>query len=267
LILFLAFTFPLAIYCLILATINRRRQPLLVSGVWDFVGVLFGGSGFLFVVGPAILSSSSERWRDFWKWGENPSSVAATEATARIWQAAFVVYFLGVVLGAAFLLWVRRSTTSIYNIVPPVLDDVLGQTLDALGLTWTRVGQRWIVVGSGQNEARPVQAAVAELPTERGNWSDRAEEQPAGTVPRLMEGTTQITVEAFAALRHVTLRWDPPQSSVREEIEAGLEKNLSRIHSRDNPAAMWFLAISSSLMCLTFFGLLLLILAMLFRRG
>jgi hypothetical protein len=172
-----------------------------------------------------------------------------------------------VVLGAAFLLWVRRSTTSIYNIVPPVLDDVLAQTLEALGLTWTRVGQRWIVVGGGQNETRPVQAAIAELPTEHGNWPDRAEEQPAGAAPRLMEGTTQITVEAFAALRHATLRWDPPQSSVREEIEVGLERNLNRVQSRDNPAAMWFLAISSSLMCLTFFGLLLLILAMFFRRG
>jgi hypothetical protein len=267
LILFLAFTFPLAIYCLILATINRRRQPLLVSGVWDFVGVLFGGSGFLFVVGPAILGSSSERWRDFWKWGVNPSSEAATEATARIWQAAFIAYFLVVALGAAYLLWTRRGTTSIYNIVEVVLEDVLGQTLDSLGLSWTRAGQRWVVGSSRRHEARPVEAAVAELPTEHAAWSDVADEQHAGTPARLLDETTQITVEAFAALRHVTLHWDPAQSSVREEIETALTRNLSKVQSRDNPVAAWFLAISSSLMCLTFFGLLLLILAMFFRRG
>ena len=37
----LAFLLPVAIYCFILAILNRRGKPLLVSGVWDSVGLLF----------------------------------------------------------------------------------------------------------------------------------------------------------------------------------------------------------------------------------
>ena len=44
---FVAFLFPLAVYCLVLGLINRRRQPLMVSAGWDFAGLLFAASGFL----------------------------------------------------------------------------------------------------------------------------------------------------------------------------------------------------------------------------
>ena len=40
----LAFLSPLAIYLLIIGAINRRRRPLLVSGPWDFAGLLFAAS-------------------------------------------------------------------------------------------------------------------------------------------------------------------------------------------------------------------------------
>ena len=58
-----AFLFPLTIYLFVLGLINRRRGPLLVSGPWDFAGVLFAASGFLLVVGPSILAGMGDRWR------------------------------------------------------------------------------------------------------------------------------------------------------------------------------------------------------------
>ena len=52
------FLFPIALYCTVLGMINRRAQPLMVSGAWDFVGVLLATSGFLLFVGPAMLSGT-----------------------------------------------------------------------------------------------------------------------------------------------------------------------------------------------------------------
>src|ERR1051325_5142693 len=49
--LLIAFLFPLSTYLLILGLVNRRRSPLMVPGTWDFVGVLFGASGFILAGG------------------------------------------------------------------------------------------------------------------------------------------------------------------------------------------------------------------------
>ena len=56
----LVFLFPLAIYCLIVSLLNRRPRPVMVSGTWDFAGVLFAVSGFLLLGGPVMLTSLSE---------------------------------------------------------------------------------------------------------------------------------------------------------------------------------------------------------------
>jgi hypothetical protein len=52
---FIVSLFPLAVYCLILAGINRRDRPLVVRGVWDFAGVLAALSGILLWTGPVLL--------------------------------------------------------------------------------------------------------------------------------------------------------------------------------------------------------------------
>ena len=59
----MAFLFPLAVYCLILGLINRRRHPLMVSAAWDFAGLLFAASGFLAFGLPGILNGFTERGR------------------------------------------------------------------------------------------------------------------------------------------------------------------------------------------------------------
>jgi len=47
--------FPLAFYFLVLGMINRRTEPLMVSGRWDFVGLLCALSGFLLINGPGLI--------------------------------------------------------------------------------------------------------------------------------------------------------------------------------------------------------------------
>ena len=101
--LFLAFIFPLGIYCLILGLINRRERPLLVSGPWDFAGVLFAVSGFLLFIGPAVLSSLYEHFRLSWVVGqagtEGPSGVSYY-----LWISLWYVYYIGVVAVALWML-------------------------------------------------------------------------------------------------------------------------------------------------------------------
>src|SRR5260370_14843850 len=70
---FLAFVTPLAVYCLVLSVINRRRHPVIVAGSWDFAGVLFAASGFLLLGGRAILTGLYEQCRLPWLLGQTRS--------------------------------------------------------------------------------------------------------------------------------------------------------------------------------------------------
>jgi hypothetical protein len=51
---FLVFLFPLGVYLLVLATINRRERPLMIAGTFDALLLSFGLSGILLWVGPAL---------------------------------------------------------------------------------------------------------------------------------------------------------------------------------------------------------------------
>src|SRR5947208_2848695 len=101
---FLGFLLPLAIYLLIVANLNNREHPLMVSGSWDFVGVLFATSGFLLLGGPAILSNFSERARLFWILGDRQGLPAAEDATLKLWFYLALLYPAMVVGWSAYLL-------------------------------------------------------------------------------------------------------------------------------------------------------------------
>src|SRR5437764_1032979 len=71
---FVAFLFPLGVYCLILGAVNRRRHPVMMSAAWDFAGLLFAASGFLAFGVPGFLSSFSEQGRRVAMFGRAPSA-------------------------------------------------------------------------------------------------------------------------------------------------------------------------------------------------
>ncbi len=120
----LIFFFPLAIYLLLLGLLNRCRHPLLVSGVWDGIGLLFGVSGFLLFAGPAVLTAFSERWRLFWLLGRGdiPS-----------WGFLAFLYFLLVVGGAALYLRRQRHLTAIYNTNAGLIEHIVTEICKELG--------------------------------------------------------------------------------------------------------------------------------------
>src|SRR5277367_1951255 len=66
---FMVFFLPLSLYFFYLAALNRAPRAVIVSGVWDTVGVLGALSGFLLIGGPAILSGLYEQWRISWLLG------------------------------------------------------------------------------------------------------------------------------------------------------------------------------------------------------
>src|SRR6476661_8012817 len=67
---------PLAIYFLWLAFVTRRDQPTVISGPWDFVGLVAGLSGFILFGGGLVLSLVQSNFR-YWMRGNFESLRAA----------------------------------------------------------------------------------------------------------------------------------------------------------------------------------------------
>jgi hypothetical protein len=222
LLLFLAFIFPLGIYCLILGLINRRERPLLVSGPWDFAGVLFAVSGFLLFIGPAVLSSLYEHFRLSWVVGqagtEGPSGVSYY-----LWVSLWYVYYIGVVAMALWMLKQRREITALYNVDAATLEVALARVLERLGRGWRRNGNYFILKPQAL-AAEPGDASALEL-------------------------------ESFAVLHHVTLRWHSMDEPSRQAIERELADVLAGMPSTPNPAAGWFFSVGASLMLVTLAGM------------
>lgn len=270
----LAFFLPVAIYLLVLGGINRRRYPLMVSGVWDFVGILFASSGFLLVGGPVILSTvtgSNERWRMFWLTGRPGSGLSSFDILWQTWLFFSVLYFATIVAGSAYILWRQRHLTSIYNAAPALVERCLEQVLEKLQLQPVRSGGLYLFGLAGE-PAPPAQSKLVE-------GIQGPHYLPAGTSFRASPGahlattgsptvgadflgqTAILELEAFAGLRHVTLRWDPVDSLFRKEIENLLEQQLSETPSEDPEVGSWMtLAGLGLLILLMLIGFVLLLL-------
>ena len=227
---FLVFLLPLAIYLLLLGTINRRRRPLMVPGPWDFAGVLFAASGFLLLAGPGALSVLNDRWRDSLVFGQNSSSsTATTESLWRWWLFLTAAYFVLVVLGAAYFLWRSRHLTSIYNVDLDTIQTALGRIFERLGLQPLRTGDMYYfaMTKSVLTEDRAPAALEAQriqtTPVET-TMSLKVQTSPT---PVVSMQNVILEVDAFRLMWHVTLRWEPAHSGLRQEIERELDRELA----------------------------------------
>jgi hypothetical protein len=280
---FLAFLFPVAVYFLALAVINGRRRPTMVSGPWDFVGVLFATSGFLLVGGPWILTNLNTEWRNLLLQGRFGGLNGQTSQWWYFWIGLWTVYFGAVVAGSAYLLQRRRIVTVIYNVEPAMVEEALAQTLDRLGLEGGLVGNRLHIgvrgrAGADSAAERLAPADSSSVPTLPRAGSFRSGEavptaftaelptpSPALDVGR----TAAVELEPFLSVHHMTLRWQTPTAEdrlLRRDVEAELAKVLAEGESTPNPATGWFLTIASCLFLLMLVGLALLILVE-SRRG
>jgi hypothetical protein len=273
-----AFFLPLAVYLLVLGFINRRPRPLLVSGTWDLIGLLAASSGFLLFGGPAILSGLNERWRLFWLFGQGGLGVGGGSGW-RLWVFLSALYFALVVGGAASLFWRRRHRTCVYNVDPPTLVRTLAEVCDDFGLEPVRSGNLFLfgmdsVILPGRRPARPEGIQAPHYRPTPGRPAGRLPEPAAGSVAgqeqapagELLGHTAILEVDSFPALRHVTLRWDPPSSPLRQEVEAELGRRLESTPAPEHQTGAWLTLIGLTLLAASLLGALFLLLrAMLVR--
>lgn len=228
---------PVALYCLVLAQINHRLRPLVVSGQWDFAGLLFALSGFFLVVVPGILSHFASRSLLEVTLDANDSSWQ--EMMAQMWSRWWVWWLLyyGVLIGGIVWLWWRqRHKLVIYNVDPALLTSVLASVTAKLGLS--------------QHDAGAAMVLEPAPPTEDAS--------SAITPP---PGKAALAIDSFPALCHVTLHWGSYNRTLRQAVEEKLRKELAESDAPDNPAALWLLCISSCLFGLMFVVVVILFLA------
>lgn len=252
----LVFFFPLAVYLLILGFINRHRHPLIVSGVWDGIGLIFGVSGFLLFAGPAVLSMVSERWRSFWLLGKGDISLAAAEGAWPLWAFLAFLYFLVIVTGTAMYLWSQRRLTAIYNTNPDLVEHVLIDICKELGINPVRSGDLFLFEPSvGEREqtaivSNPIRhLTIAGRPSPSRRGLDYGEEQ-----------TTMLELDSFPLMHHVTLRWEPAASPIRRIVEKGMSRRLSETLPDDALLGGWLLALGFILLSFDFASVFFLVL-------
>jgi hypothetical protein len=248
----LAVLFPIAVYLSVLGWINRRPRGLLLSGRWDFVGVLFAASGLLLLGGPALLSSVclTEAWRNFWIMGKWSGDAGVEESLALGRAILFGTYFLVVVLSCGLILWRRRRLTALYNVDPAVVERVLGEVFAARQMQFVQMGNVLVI----DSERPPTLLTTAE------------DGLPAVAPATVIEEPLTLEVEASARMSHVSLWWNPPDSLLRRELEMQLRHALARERAPGGPIGDWLLLASSLLFFLLLLGAGVLVLLR-FTRG
>ncbi len=248
---FLAFLFALALYCLVLALVNRRNTPVMVSGVWDSIGLLLGLSGLLLVSVPRVLF-------------DRIYNTLARQAIANqdpvedfllIWWGLRIAYYCVIVGGAGLLIWVRRHKTVVYNVDPLLFDRALARSLQNVHLHVTRFGRRLLLRPLSPQDDQGEQPASTEI--QAGAAPLPIAERSVSRLPSDDRRSGQLDVEPFSALANVTLHWREGPPQLRVEIEDELRRNLDDCRALDNPAAGWFLGL-----CSLFFGFVLLAIIM-----
>ena len=230
------FLFPIAVYCTVLGLMNRRSQPLMVSGAWDFVGVLVATSGFLLFVGPAMLSGTfRQSLRELPFSRDSPSLAAAVEETWAAWWVAWILYYVFVLGGAALLVWLRRRTTVIYNVDPPTLETALARTAQRLGLAMHRLGNRVFL------------AARQPVPTTGSTEVSAELLPPLAQPPRWPSEQVVMDVEAFSMLSNVSLHWRSGSPEARADLKRELERSLAEVVTPDSAVGAWLLTIAAFL--------------------
>lgn len=246
LLLAVVFLFPIAVYLTTLALLNRRLRPVVVSGAWDCVGLLFASSGLLLVAGPAIFSHAYHRFvEDAALEARGESDALPFDTIWAMWWGIWVLYYLLVVGGGALMLWWRSRKTVIYNVDPTVLERLLLQSFDKLGFETNRLGNR-IFIGAGEVPAA-LQESVrpnALLPTATARRTEQA----------------KLDLEVFPSLCNATLHWHTGSAGVRGEVEAELSRALADVHTFDNSAGTWLLGLAGLLFGLIFLTLVALVL-------
>jgi len=246
----LAFLVPIALYLVVLASLNRRHKPVLVSGWWDTLGLLFAASGFLLVVGPGLFVVFFLKMAPgLVVEGRTPSDLF------RDWWFLWCMYFGAVFLGSAILLWWRQDTTVIYNVDTDLFEGVLNETLDSLNVQAKRSG-RHLLLNPARTPA-PLEEAITATPN---TVSASVATSPAAVSSENHQSAPELEVELFPSMCNVSLHWSRIDVDERSRIESALAKKVESARAFDNPAATWLMGTSGILFGLIFLAVIILFL-------
>lgn len=246
---FIAFLVPLGLYLLFLGWINRQPRPVVVSGTWDFIGLLFGLSGFLLVGGPAALSMFNERWRYFWIVGDTGDVTDGLDGAHRIALMLAVVYFVSVVAICAITFFQRRRFTSIYNVETVTVEESLLVGCEEVGLEPIRSGNLFVFGLILEPPARNASGLQGPHALQMGKSTSRESAvEESALAQTLATHHVVLEVESFEPLKHVTLRWDPPTSPLRRVLETDLERRLGRQGAPYHDTGAWLGLVGSMLL-------------------
>jgi hypothetical protein len=238
----------------VLAAVNRRVQPALVNGAWDFLGLLFAVSGVLLFALPVLVFGIFRQMLDEQLFGDKGPSPEGAGHVQLQWRLAWGAWWALVLGGCALLVWLRRRKTVVYNVAPADFDRAFEQALARLQLTATRSAGRTVIVPAPRPDDF-LEAVTAAPP-------------PHAAAPALRvlppSGAAVVDVEAFPSLYNVTLHWRDAAPALRQEIETALATELREVRTDDNPAGGWFLGVAGFLFAVIFLVMMVLILGLLF---
>jgi len=218
---------PLALYFLFLAYLNQRSQSTLMSGMWDFGCALLGLSGFILVSGPLFLALLDARWRGNLFTQNLNQLKAAWAISGFFWSCIVAAYFLAVIAGIAFVVFLRKRFTVIYNCDRRFVEETLIAALEALGLSWRRV------VGGFEINQR----VLRQIPKSTEETAKRAD----NPLSSAKHAAAFVQIDSFASLHYASLRWRDVDPLVRRGVEGELEKLFEVAETPPNPAAGWFM--------------------------
>lgn len=224
--------FPLALYLLIIASLNNRPRPTMVSGSGDFLGLLGGLSGLLIVGGPLALAGLQDAWRRAAARGDLHGMADAVLGNDAPWRLLWLAYGVATIF-AALLGWLRRRrTTLVYQIDPAVGRALFADVCEQCGLDWDRAGSAFAL------------------------WSRDAKQSGRG----------EVELQVAASSKHLTLDWRRADAGLRERVENAFAAALAEIDAPDNPAYGWLLGVATVLFAALVFGMTILILALVNAR-
>lgn len=134
---------PLAVYLFWLAVLARREHPTVVSGPWDFTGLVAGLSGFVLFGGGLVLTLLQSNFR-YWMRGNFEAFRGAWASEKYSWMLLAGLYLLFVIGGIALTLASRRRSLVVYNVEPAEFEATLAEVFEHLGRPVERRGNQWV---------------------------------------------------------------------------------------------------------------------------
>lgn len=216
--------FPLGLYFLVLAHVNRARRPVVIAGIWEAAGLLFGLSGFFLFLVPCLIST-------FYHRSIGGDGGLPFDALWERWSLVWLAYYLLLAGCGAFLLSGRRNKTAIFNVDPDQFAACLATALERQGLQASARDDRLVL-----HRIRTLTTAPIESP---GGFQENL-----GGLLQEAAPVAELLVDAFPALAHVTLHWRYHERGLRRSVEKQLHAALEHATALENPAAGWFLGAS-----------------------